>query len=300
MDALTYYATQSVVTDPGEMAGCFAGLPNDVAGLRRVARGLVIHYRGDDPLAHGIPEERLAEVDTRYAEPMLRRLMELDARPLSAERAPEKRLVGCCRDFTVLFLAMARHAGIPARARVGFATSFAPGLNVDHEVAEVWDAGERRWRLVDAELGDVHVDPTDGKALDPLDLPRDRFLVGGTAWHACRAGEADPARFLVDPGLDVPQTRGWPYLLHNLIHDLAALNKEEMLLWDAWGLMERDSLTPAKEDLLDRIAAVTRAIAPDFIAARALYADEPGPRVPPVVTSYSPLTGLPRQVRVKT
>src|SRR5256886_10114387 len=36
----------------------------------------------------------------------------LDPRPLAEARPPERRLVGCCRDFTVLLCAMARHHGI--------------------------------------------------------------------------------------------------------------------------------------------------------------------------------------------
>lgn len=45
MDPLTYYAGQSKVTDPGRRAGLLDGLPRDVAGLCRVVRGLVVHYR---------------------------------------------------------------------------------------------------------------------------------------------------------------------------------------------------------------------------------------------------------------
>ena len=62
---------QSTATNPGEMAPAFAELPADIPTLRRIARGLVIHYREDDLAAAGIPDERLAEIDTRYAEQML-------------------------------------------------------------------------------------------------------------------------------------------------------------------------------------------------------------------------------------
>jgi hypothetical protein len=72
-------------------------------------------------------------------------------------------------------------------------------------------------------------------------VPRDRFLVAGRAWQSCRAGDADSETFMVDPSLDLDTTRSWPYLQHNLIHDLAALNKTEMLLWDAWGLADERS-----------------------------------------------------------
>lgn len=298
MAACSYYATQSPVTDPGAMTWWLADLPADLDGLRRVARDLVIHYRAEDPAAHGIPIARMAEIDTRYAESMLHRLHELAAQPLTTARQPAQRLVGCCRDFTVLFLTFARHQGLPARARVGFATYFVPDFYVDHEIAEVWNATEGRWRLVDAELSDDHVDPTNGEPLDGLDVSRDRFLTGGNAWLACRQGQADPERFVVDPGLAMPTTRSWPQVRNNLIHDLAALNKVETLLWDSWGVIERDTLSAAEEGLLDDVARATAAGDPTVSHLRALYERNPELRIPPVVVSHDPLGGPPRTVRL--
>ena len=78
---------------------------------------------------NGIAPERISEVDTRYAAAMFARLGELADLPLSAARQPRQRLVGCCRDFTVLFVSMARHKGIPSRARVGFAGYLIDGLD---------------------------------------------------------------------------------------------------------------------------------------------------------------------------
>lgn len=188
MTVLDYYVDQSPITHPGEMVGHLATLPHEVAALQRVARGLVLHYRADDPSAHGIPHDRLAEIDSRYAEIMLQRLIELDRRPLTEERPPQRRLLGCCRDDTVLVLTMTRHVGVPARARVGFATYFVPDFNLDHEVAEVWDADEARWRLVDPELGDDHVDPTDGARWTRWTYPGTASSLPG--WHGRHAAGA--------------------------------------------------------------------------------------------------------------
>jgi hypothetical protein len=287
-----FYATQSAVSDPGGRLP--DGLPSDVASLQRIARGLVIHYRGDDPLGNGVAPERLREIDTRYADTMLDRLEEL--RPgLVEERLPRERIVGCCRDFTLLFLSLARAAGIPCRSRTGYATYFPAGYAVDHAVAEVW-AGER-WVLVDAELGDEHADANDGVRIDPLDVPRDRFLTGGVAWTRCRAGADDPARFVVDPGLEIPETRGWAQLQYSVVHDLASLNKVEMLLWDGWGLAGR---APGGDDLalLDRIAALTSQPDPDRAELARLF-DEPQLRVPRTVVSHDPLGGPPRTVELR-
>lgn len=293
---LGWYASQSAVTRPGRLESVLGDLPASIEGLRRVAHGLVIHYRDGRPLEAGIEQERLAEIDTRCAERMLARLAELQGGSLLHARPPKQRLVGCCRDFTVLFLTMSRARGIPARGRVGFARYFVAGLGIDHEVAEVWDEEERRWRLVDAELEEDHVDPIDGRRIDPLDVPRDRFLVAGCAWQLCRAGEADPETFMVDPGLEVESTRGWPYLQHNLIHDLTALNKREMLLWDAWGLADARSIDPRELELLDRIAHATASPDPPAGGLRELYAADPRLQVPATVTSHDPLGGPPRNI----
>jgi hypothetical protein len=293
---LEWYASQSSLTDPGELAWLLDDLPAGIVELRALAHGLVIHYRDDRPLEAGIPVDRLREIDSRYSDRMLARLVELQPGSLRDVRPPQQRLVGCCRDFTVLLLMAARAEGIPARGRVGFARYFVAGLGLDHEVAELWDRDERRWRLVDAELDEDHLDPTDGSRIDPLDLPRDRFLVAGRAWQSCRAGEAEPDAFMVDPSLDLESTRGWSYLQHNLIHDLAALNKTEMLLWDAWGLADERSSRQHDLDLLDRIARVTGSPNPATAELRELYSSDPRLRVPASIRSYDPLGGPPREV----
>lgn len=221
----TFYASQSAFTDPGSFGASLDALPADIASIRDVVTPLVFHYRADgDFTENGIAPERIAEIDTRFADRMFGRLFQLNPAPLGSHRAPHQRMVGCCRDFALLFVSIARHKGIPARSRVGFASYFMAEWNLDHVVAEVWDEHEQRWRLVDAELHEGHVDPTDGTALDPHDLPRDRFITGSSAWAMCRAGEADPEKFLVSPDLEISGTRGWPYVMHNLVHDLASLN----------------------------------------------------------------------------
>ena len=75
---------------------------------------------------------------------------------------------------------------------------------------------------------------------DPLDVPRDRFVVAGNAWRLCRRGKADPQAFGI---LDM---HGLWFIAGNVIRDIAALNNHEMLPWDVWGAMAR---TDAELDL---------------------------------------------------
>lgn len=289
MNPLEYYTTQSLITDPGEYLGLFADLPHDVSGLCQVVQGLIIHFEEGDLFGYTIPEDRLPEVDTRYTEKMLARIVELDDRLLTEPRPLEKRLVGCCRDFAVLFCAMARYQGIPTRTRVGFAAyiaEFGPDFNADHEIAECWDGSEKRWRLVDPEQSDLLI-KMNNIQFDTKDIPRDQFVVAGRAWQICRAGKADPDKFGVDPD---SYSKGWWFIRNRLIHDLASQNRMELLLWDTWGLMDY-GIEPTEEDLvlLDRVARLAQAGNEAFDEMRAIYENDAGLKVPPVVRSYSPV-----------
>jgi Transglutaminase-like superfamily len=223
---------------------------------------------------------------------MLGRLAELDARPLTEPRPPERRVVGCCRDFTVLLCSLARHRGIPVRARVGFARYFVPDFCVDHEIVEWWDASQRRWRLVDPQLSGRHLVHY-RIGFDPLDVPRDQFVVGGRAWQLCRKGEADPDTFGLAP--ELPWPRGMDFVRGHVIQDLAALNKVELLLWDVWGLMLADAGTDLA--LLDEVAERTQ-VQDGFADLRRLY-DTPGLAVPGRVRCLSPAAG-PHDVAIDT
>jgi hypothetical protein len=290
-----FYRQQSRFTDPGPMADWLADTPSDVAGIREVAAKSVFHFMAHGDVAgHGFTDERKPEISLRYAADMFARLRELDPTPPGAGRATTDRILGNCRDFTVLFLSMARHHGIPARARVGFATYFWPGTAGDHVVAEVWEGD--RWRLVEPQLDIGYVDPADGTVLDLLDVPRDKFLVGADAWTACRSGGRHPNTFAVAPDVTEPFLRGWSYLRHNLVFDLAALNGQEPLLWDLWGVLVAHPEGDAER--LDTLAALLRDPATTTGQLRAAY-DTEDFRVPDTVTSRTPPTFAPEQVTLR-
>jgi hypothetical protein len=293
-----FYSTQSRFSDPGAMGPWLDDTPGDLAAIRTIASTLVFHYMAyGDITAHGFAPERRAEINLRYADDMFARLHELDPAAPGAERKPTDRVVGCCRDHTLLFVAMARHHGIPARARVGFATYLIPDWALDHVIAEVWDAAEGRWRLVEPQFPGDYTDPGDGATVDLLDVPRDRFLVGADAWSACRSGALDPERFVVAPDLPQPFLRSWAYLTHNLVFDLAALHKDEMILWDLWGPLTMGRPKP-DESTLDDLAAILaeqhrglyRPLVPDTFDDL---------RVPAVVTSVTPPEFTPERVALR-
>ena len=200
---------------------------------------------------------RKEEVQLRFVTKMLARIQEFDPRPLTEAREPAKRLVGNCRDFSVLLTAMLRVKGIPARARCGFASYFKPGYHMDHWVVEYWNAAHKRWLLVDAQLDELQCQKLSIQ-FDPLDVPREQFLTGGKAWQLCRAGQADPNTF------GIFDMQGLWFVRGDFIRDVASLNKMELLPWDAWGLMDKrdEQLTPEDLAFLDRLGGLTKGTCP--------------------------------------
>ena len=293
---------QSKFTDPVAAGAVIDELPGDLAALREASSRLVFHYRADGDWAeNGVPAGRAGEIDARYADSMFALLLSRGEPTLARKRLPPDRVVGCCRDAALLFVSLARHKGIPARMRVGFAAYFHPGLLIDHVVAEAWDGAAGRWRLIDAEMDSDWTPETDGQPVNWTDLTEDQFVTGPRAWQAARAGTSDPERHLTAPGLDAPELRGWPLLARHVIHDLTALTKTEMLVWDAWGMQLGLGPGPLAEQdalLLDEICArlARPGVSPGVVTA---LADRDELRVPATVTSFDPYGGPPREVTLR-
>jgi hypothetical protein len=187
----------------------------------------------------------------------------------------------------------------PLNSRNGRRIRRASTRVIDHEIAEVWDGSAARWRLVEPEIDDGHTDPVDGASFDTLDVPPDRFLTAPRAWQLARSGAVDSERFVVDPGLEIPTTRGMSQLRRNLVRDLAALNKTEMLLWEDWEMLDSHT-APGPDELpvLDELATLTGQPSPPLAALRSAYR-RPEFVVPDTVTTYSPArTDVPAAVDV--
>ena len=270
------HARHTPYSDPGPHAGVVAGLPADPVALSAVLRNTVVHYR-----ASGLdfPPGRLAEIDSRWADRLLACLGGAEPAEL---RDPADRIVGCCRDFTLLSVTALRAHGVPARSRVGFVSYFEPGWHHDHVITEFWTG--RRWRLFDVELA-----PDGPWAFDPADIPRRGagFESAAEVWTRYRRGEDDLATYGVGPGLPY----GGPWFVRNyVLHELAHRRGDELLLWDVWGAMSDH--VDGDLTLVDEVAALLLAADDGDAAAEAelarRYATDdrlhPGDRV----VSFSP------------
>lgn len=296
--APTAYLAQGPFTDPRALRPRLRRLVEahgrSPRALAEAVRGVLVHVFWRH--AYGLPEDRARAAEETGLHDVATTLARAGARRAALGRDPddpaplpvEHRLNGNCRHHSVLYAALLREAGVPARARCGFARYFEAGKGIDHWVVERWEGG--RWVIGDPQLDDVMLAAL-RPGFDPLDLPDGAFVSGGEAWLACRAGD-DPDRY------GIFELRGWDFVKGNLVRDLAALAGCELLPWEVWGLAGQafTALTPAALAVLDAAARATpmrTALAADRLAG---LAAQEGFRVPPRVQSW--VTGAPVEVDV--
>lgn len=287
-----YYKGSAPMATPGARAAELRALPNDLAKQCEIVQGVLVH-RDIAPWLYDLKlsEHQRDNANIRPVELILKRIHELDDRPLTVARDPAHRMPTVCRHFSLLLTAILREQGIPARSRCGFGAYFNPGTFEDHWVCEYWNAQQSRWILVDAQMDAIQRKAFNLK-FDPLDVPRDAFIIAGDAWQQCRAGRADASKF----GLSFIHQAGLWFIAGNVVRDFASLNRAEGLPWDVWGMMEMgdDALTDERKALLDKVAALSLAGDEVLPEIRKLYESEERLRMPPVV--YNVLRNAPESI----
>jgi hypothetical protein len=277
---LTYFTEQGPMSDPGVYRSLFEDLPASIPDLVKLVQGVTVHVFWMERYGFKAPLERMGELQLRSMEKRLARTLELDAGPLNEPRPVEKKLLGNCRDHSLLLVSLLRHQGVPARARCGFGAYFMPDHFEDHWVVEYWNQEQARWVLVDAQLDALQRDVLK-ISFDTLDVPRDQFIVGGKAWQMCRSGDQDPAKF------GIFDMNGLGFVRGNLVRDVASLNKMELLPWDCWGVILKELLDDSADlSLLDEVASLSAGDVPEFETLRGRYESDPRLRVNSSLLSY--------------
>ena len=243
--AVEYYASQGVMTEPGKYVGLYDSLPDSVPDLVAVVQGVLVHAGHTWRYGVTLSKDQDPMKDSpRRVEEILRRIAQMDDRPIASPRAPGKRLPVVCRHFALLTCSILRHKGYSARVRAGFATYFPSGVNENHWICEYWNRDEKRWVQVDPQL-DETIRTGLKITFNPLDLPKGKFLTAGQAWKLCRQGKADPYHF----GLN-SKFAGIGMVKGLAVHDLLTLNKFELLPWEGTGKDPSD-------EVVDRLAELT-------------------------------------------
>jgi hypothetical protein len=105
------------------------------------------------------------------------------------------------------------------------------------------------------------------------EIPKVTCYTSVRSWEQCRAGKVDASKF----GTIFSDMRGLWYIAGNLVCDLAALNKVELLPWDVWGAQPKPSEQLA---FFDDLAALTRVPDESFVKLRTLYERDDRLRTP--------------------
>lgn len=276
MNVLEYYKEPCSITSLGKHEKLAGSLTNDVRAIFQMVQGLIVHDLWIERYGSKETERQKINMNTTYAMDILDRALELENKSLTLPRSVGNRVLGSCREFSVLFCAILRCKGIPARCRCGFAKYLAyPGSFEDHWICEYWSETEERWVMVDPQI-DPFQQSELGIDFSPLDIPKDEFITGAQAWMMCRKAEANPERFGIacDPKIfNLESLSGLWFVRGNLLRDFAALNKVELepflvrigkgLDWSTWRLISQsdDKLTNEVYELLDTIAHLS--ISPD-------------------------------------
>lgn len=281
-----FYSTHSCITNPRKYRNLYEDLPDDISELCRILQNLILHYADASNAGYEIPHHRYREMDDRFVEVILSRIINLNKKSLIVKRAIDERVIGVCRDYAVLLCSILRHKKIPARLRSGFCPYFIPKFNLDSVCVEYWDRAKNKWCLVDARVGDYHVNKFK-LDFDLTDLPLDKFIPAEDAWYACRKGLMKGNHF------GSRHYRGLWYVRNRLLHELAFINKHEMLIWDLWGpMLNLKNLKPCVPEqdcfLLDRLTWLLRLKKRNLNELCRFYKNFPGLKVPEKISVFNP------------
>lgn len=288
------YSRHSPYTEPGPHSALLNDVQPDLPSVSAIARNVIVHYRHSRV---ALPEKSSDDIHARW----LHRILEIDqsrhAAPLQVGRPEAERVQGCCRDHTLLAVAILRQHGIAARSRVGFANYHRRDRRSDHVVAEAWLDG--RWVRFDPEISE----PRKGLAT-PHDIPDglgSPFLTAAAVW----IGHRRDGRSVDDLGVQVGPVsfKGPPFVLAYLIMEVAHRFGDELLLWDSWGAIPVPG-GAVDTELADRLARLLLAADTGDAAAEqellAWYRQDPQLHPGQTVTRHSPRGGASVVVDLQT
>jgi hypothetical protein len=228
-EMLAYYTAPGIFTGVVGFEAQVDALPDDIGKIAHAVQMLLVHRWWAPAYNVDVTPERELENGLHTTEAMLRKAMEKVPTPIGGVRLPDKRVIGICRHFSTMMAAFLKRKGYAARARCGFATYFDPGKYVDHWVTEYWNAAESRWVQVDAQLDSLQIQAKKIE-FDPLDVPRDYFLVAGDVWRQYRMGAINAQQ------CGIMDMWGDWYIVGNHALDVASLQNVELLPWEPFGM----------------------------------------------------------------
>lgn len=250
-----FYKSHSRYSSINDFKVTIEKLPGSIEALCSFVQNNLIHSYWIDHYGCKIDDHvRLTEMQIRYANDILNASESKSRLSITEKHSPESKIVSVCRDFSLILCAVLREKGIPARIRCGFSKYLTPGRFEDHWVCEYWHNSENRWVMADAQLDEVHSEVLNFK-FNKYDVPPSEFIFAGKAWQLCRSQQENPEKF------GIFNLGGLPFIKGNVIRDLYALRKVELMAWDTgWGILKNYTQSIQNEEeleLLDELAALS-------------------------------------------
>jgi len=116
-DLLESYRIPGEQTDLAGMAARCGQLGSDPGALFGVVQGLVLHEYAFRRSGLAVAPDQLADWDVSAGQ-VLEQALRLDPAPLTERRPPERRVAGQCFHSAVLYCALLRNRGLPARSPI--------------------------------------------------------------------------------------------------------------------------------------------------------------------------------------
>jgi len=264
MDILEFYSSQSPFTDPGRNVQMYEGLPASASDICKVVDGICLDF--NERWKYPIQNERWLETNNRYVDEFLDSVRRLNkTAPITEERPAEQKMMTSVSHVASMCVSMLRHVGIPARKRVGFIKNGEEFAT--YEIVEYYDAADSSWKTADP----------NGKC--------DGFISAAQAFCDVRSGKEAAEKYTCD------DTYGIEVVVNNLILDLSAVNKKEMLSWDRYGWMCRPvaDYSDRAWELLEEAADVLANDDRNIDRLQAVYCGEEGFMVPRIIFCDSPI-----------
>lgn len=231
---LDFYLQTSSYTDTGLYgAKLKKALPDNVREIGLLIRNNITHRKVLENHRSGVetapqygdmtkvPWYRQPEDDIYItAAAMLNELFRRDKKGLHMKRKEADRLVVTCRYVSVLYAALLKLKGIPARVRSGFAPYVTSGKkSADHWTVEYWNYDQNRWAMADVDASlEGHI------TFDPYDVPLGTFDFSANAWLESRKGRMNPSYFWNASNHDGLMVISW-----ELFYDFHCLMNSEII-----------------------------------------------------------------------
>lgn len=273
---LAYYREHDTMTDPKSMKHMVKDIPAVIETIVEYVQNILLHQHWSSAYGLKLTNERKKEPANRSFNEKLTFLGARGFSHVSEKRAHEDKMIAICRDFSVVTTALCREAGIPARARCGFASYFEKGKYMDHWVLEYWNSERCKWVMVDAQLDELQRNHLK-IPFNVLDVNDTDFLTAPKAWLLCREGALNPDQF------GIFQWWGYDYLRCNLILDVNSLVKMPMQPWDMWDgykSLPMEEWTEKDYEVMDELAKHALAIDTDFQTFSDFVLENPKIKVP--------------------